>query len=232
MTKSNWLIILSLTMLSGTLFADEKVDVDAIKEKYWARGNESELGVVQNRQYSKEKKFQLSLIGGISFSDPFLSVKQVGASAGFHLNEYISFHALWWKYIADDSSALKTFKETLGATTNTNIPNWYLGGEVAGSILYGKLSVVGKAIIYYDMHLLGGGGVTQTESGLFGTVSGGIGQQVYLNRWISLSVDYRLQWYREAILEKTIPARMGQLQGYRNNWNNTINLGVNVLWGL
>src|SRR5262245_10788021 len=53
----------------------ERVNVENIKQKYWARGDESELGVVQNRLYSKANKLELSLLGGILSTDPFLSVK-------------------------------------------------------------------------------------------------------------------------------------------------------------
>jgi hypothetical protein len=35
----------------------EKVDVSKITEKYWAQGEESELGVVQNRKYTSASKF-------------------------------------------------------------------------------------------------------------------------------------------------------------------------------
>ncbi|HTL13265.1 MAG TPA: hypothetical protein VL588_12295, partial [Bdellovibrionota bacterium] len=34
----------------------DAVAVDSIKEKYWARGDQTEIGVVQNRMYSKTHK--------------------------------------------------------------------------------------------------------------------------------------------------------------------------------
>jgi outer membrane beta-barrel protein len=210
---------------------DEKVDVDGIKEKYWARGEQSQMGVVQNRLYSKEKKFQLALLGGVSFSDPFLTIQQLGFSFGYHFNEYISLHAMGWRHFTQDSSAGAFFRNELGGVPPTNIPEYFLGGELAASLLYGKLSLVGKAIIYYDMHLLAGGGVTQTESGMYPTISVGIGQQVYLNKWFSISVDYRFQWYREGVIKKSGISGLGQIEGYRDNWGHTINLGTNALWG-
>ena len=210
---------------------EEKGNVEGIKEKYWARGEQTQMGVVQNRAYSKEKKFQFALLTGVTFSDPFLMVEQVGFSFGYHFNEYVSLHVMGWKYFAQDSSAATYFKQELGGIPNTNIPDYYLGGEVSGSILYGKLSLIGKAIIYYDMHLLGGCGGTKTESGAYVTPHVGLGQQVYVTRWLSIAVDYRLQYYRENILEKAIPTSLGQVRGTRDNWNNTINLGVNFLWG-
>ena len=39
----------------------ERVNVDTIKEKYWARGDQSELGVVQNRAYTKAHKWEFGL---------------------------------------------------------------------------------------------------------------------------------------------------------------------------
>ncbi len=208
----------------------EKVDVENIKEKYWARGDESELGVVQNRLYSKSHKFELGVFGGFMTSDPFLAVKGLGASLGFHFSEVWAFHLVGWKESASPSSALETL-EGSGKKANTNLPQWFLGGEVAASILYGKLSLVGKKIIYYDMHLLGGAGATSTENGTYFTPHVGIGQQIYLNQWSSLRVDYRLQRYDERIREKEITPILGQDVGGRTNWTNTITFGVDFLFG-
>src|SRR4051794_7458633 len=67
----------------------ERVNVEGIKQKYWARGDESALSVVQNRLYSKEHKLQFSLLTGISATDPFLSVQTLGGSLGFNFTEYL-----------------------------------------------------------------------------------------------------------------------------------------------
>src|SRR5882724_4686107 len=72
----------------------ERVNVENIKQKYWARGDESELGVVQNRLYSKAGKFELALFGGLLSTDPFLNVTALGGSLGYHFSEYVSFHAV------------------------------------------------------------------------------------------------------------------------------------------
>ena len=206
-----------------------KVNVDSIKEKYWAQGNESELGVVQNRAYSKEHKLELGFIGGIVASDPFLNVNQLGTSLGFHFSEYFAIHALGWKCYTRNSSALNTFQEKMGATTNYNAPLWYAGAEGSASLIYGKLSLVGKAILYYDMHLLAGGGLTATESGRYATPHFGIVQQVHINKRFSVRVDYRLMGYREKILEKVVPTQLGKDMGTRTNWSNAVTLGFDIM---
>ncbi len=204
----------------------EQVNVDAIKEKYWALGNETELGVVQNRAFTKKGKYELSVNLGVLYSDPFLDIKTLSFSAGYHVSEYLSFHLIAMKHLSAPSSALQTFQDTLGATVSTNIPSTYLGAEGMGSLFYGKLSVLGKSIIYYDFYFLGGVGATNTESGTFVTPSLGLGQRFYINRLLSFRLDYRLMYYNEKILEKEVPTQLGQLRGWRGNWSNTVNFGI------
>lgn len=209
----------------------ERVNVESIKQKYWARGDAAELGVVQNRTYSKDHKFEIGVFGGFVTTDPFINVKNTGFQFGYHWSEYISTHFVYWHDYVSPSSALETFQDTIGATTNYNPPRNYYGGEVEGSILYGKLSLMGKKIIYYDLHLIGGVGLMNTDNGTYFTPDIGIGQQVYLTKSIALRLDYRLMTYHEAIKEEVIISRLGQIDGYRQNWTNAITIGFDFLFG-
>ena len=53
------LVPFSALLRADTVAADpkadvsEKVDVDQIRRRYWARGDETEMGVVQNQTYSE-----------------------------------------------------------------------------------------------------------------------------------------------------------------------------------
>ena len=226
-----WLPIARAAAPPQAVSEDDRVNVDAIKEKYWAKGDDAELGVVQNRMYTKVGRFEVGTFGGVIISDPFLDVTSLGASIGYHFSEYFAVHVFGWKSFASNSSALDTFVRTEGATANTNDPKSYIGTEGSASILYGKLSLLGKKIIYYDFHLLAGLGATATESGTYLTEHIGIGQQVYLNKSTSIRLDYRLMPYEEKILEKVIPTKIGQVVDQRTNWSNAITLGVSFLFG-
>jgi outer membrane beta-barrel protein len=209
----------------------ERVNVENIKEKYWARGDETEMGVVQNRTYSKERKIELGVFGGVDLTDPFLNVNNLGFSLGYHFSEYIEARALYWKYFSSYSSALNTFNSTKGGVVNYNEPQSYYGGEAVGSLLYGKLSVIGKSIIYFDLHVLGGMGLTSTENGTYITPHLGLGQQVYVAKNVSLSLDYRLMFYHEEIKERTVTNHIGEVVGTRNNFSNVITFGANFMFG-
>ncbi|OFZ52973.1 MAG: hypothetical protein A2428_08480 [Bdellovibrionales bacterium RIFOXYC1_FULL_54_43] len=210
---------------------NERVQVDAIKEKYWARGDDSELGVVQNRLYTKVGKVEAGGYFGLIGSDPFLSVQSTGGSLGYHFSEFLGVRVFGWKARVAPSQALLTFEATRGATANTNEPRSFLGGEASASIMYGKLSLLGKKILYYDFHLLGGGGATNTETGTYFTPFFGLGQQIYLSKSVSFVIDYRLMAYHENIVEKVIPTKLGQIVDERTNWTNALTLGVSVLFG-
>lgn len=209
----------------------DKVNVDAIKEKYWARGDEMELGVVQNRTYTKARKFELGIFGGIISSDPFLDIKSGGLSFGYHFNEYFGVNVLGWRSFVSPSAALRTFETTRGATTNTNEPKYFYGAEGSASLIYGKLSFVGSAILHYDLHLLLGAGITNTESGNNPTGIMGIGQQLYIANAFSVRIDYRLMPYHESIREKVITNKLGTEVGTRMNWSNSVTLGLTMLFG-
>jgi outer membrane beta-barrel protein len=220
----------------------ERVNIENIKEKYWARGDENELGVVQNRLYTKARKFELGVFGGVISTDPFLSVKNAGGLLAYHFNEYFALSVMGYKSFSNPSSALELLQSPvgsggLGTTANINNPNWFLGVEGAGSFLYGKLSLLGKAIIHFDMHLLAGVGetatVANTAAGAYNahyvTPYIGIGQQIYLTKSMSLRLDYRLMRYNETIVEQVLPSKMGQPVGDRINYSNTITLGIDFL---
>lgn len=209
----------------------EAFDVDNIKKKYWARGDESQLGVVQNRLYKKANRWSLGFFVGAQFADPFLLVTPIGMTAGYHFSETFGLNLLFFRPIVSESSAFKRFVEEKDGLINTNEQIFSLGVEGNWSLLYGKLSLVGRKIIYYDMHLSTGGGVVETESGRYAFLTGGLGQRFFLNKNLSMRLDYRLQFYRERFFEKTIDNQIGNLLGSRNVMGHTVTLGFDIMFG-
>lgn len=209
----------------------EEADVQKIKEKYWARGSETEMGVVQNRLFTKNHKIEGSLGLGTLTGDPFLKTTTLMVNGGYHFDEIFSAHLNFWKAFVEPSSALKTLESQLATTANTNEPRWYFGGEAKASALYGKVSLLGKAILYFDAYASLGLGIISTESGSNPMVSFGIGQQVWLTQLIALNLAYKVLWYRETILGKVtgVNGNLGQNLGTRSNLSNVIMIGVSIL---
>jgi len=212
--------------------AAEEADVQKIREKYWARGNEAEMGVVQNRLYPKRHRIELGVFGGNLNGDPFLSTFMAGASLGFHFSEFFALHAIYWSPSVNASSALKTLETDLNTTANTNKPLSFIGLDGRASILYGKLSLLGAAILYFDSYFSLGVGQMKTESGTNFSVSGGFGQQIHLSRVFSINIDYRVLWYKERIIGKVPSVNLGTDLGTRSNLSNAITLGFSCFINL
>ncbi|HUP57823.1 MAG TPA: outer membrane beta-barrel domain-containing protein [Bdellovibrionota bacterium] len=208
----------------------ERIDVDRIRRNYWNRIEDNETRVVQNRLYSKARKLELGLYAATISGDPFLSVKSFGLLAGYHLNEEWGIFGVFWKTSAGPSSARDFLEQDIGVTSNGNLPRDYKGAEVMWSPVYGKLAVLGKLIIHYDLHLLGGLGFTGNESNDAFTLSGGIGQQIYITDKLSIRLDYRLMRYTEDVIAKqTTNPRFGQVINSRTNFSDVISIGVDFL---
>jgi outer membrane beta-barrel protein len=179
-----------------------ELDVKAVKEKYWAKGEEAELEVVQNRTFKKKGRVRIEGFFGGMATDPFLSVKTAGGSLGYFFSENWSFQFTGWKSLVTGSDALKTL-ESRGYATLLNRPKSYYAGEMVFSPLYGKLSLLGSSIIYFDLYALAGLGMTSTQTGNYLTPDLGIGQQIYLSKSVAVCLEFRLFRYRENLVPST-----------------------------
>ncbi|MEO5666637.1 MAG: outer membrane beta-barrel domain-containing protein [Bdellovibrionota bacterium] len=210
----------------------EVLEVEKVKEKYWAQGEQSQLGVVQNRTYSKSGKLQLGLIGGRASDDPFLSTLNYGLNVGYNFSEFWGASLVGMKYSVSPSNALKILRSG-GKEANTVAPKNYIGGEATGSFLYGKLSLMGASIIYYDMHFTAGGGLTKTENDAAAvTESVGIGQRFYITKALSLRMDYRFQTFIATEKEKEITARLGEVNGKLRHYNHVLAFELGYMFDL
>jgi len=204
-----------------TSLEGEAVDVSKVTEKYWAQGKDSELGVVQNRKYSNEKRFEIDLLTGTLSYDPFQSIATYGGSLGYYFSQYFSLHAIAWRNNVSDSAAFKSLKtEAPSADLFRNTPKSFYGLQFNENFLYGKASLLGKMIIYVDLFLLGGAGVTQTSTGNNLTPFIGVGQKIHINRNIMFHLDYRVMSFKE-----TVKNSAGSTQS-RNNTSDAITFGL------
>ena len=210
----------------------ERLNVDTLKRNYWNRTDDGSPRVVQNRLYSKAHKLELGVFGSLVSDDPFLSVKSLGLSLGFHFTEEWGFDLQYWRLFSSPSSAEGFLEANTQATANTNDLRAYTGGEIAFSPIYGKLALLNNIIIHYDFHILAGGGVVNTETGNDVAFSWGLGQQVYLTKNISLRLDYRNLRFSESLLSKDkLASNYGQIISSRSNSTDVITAGFTFLFG-
>ena len=213
----------------------QKIDVDALKQKYWAKGDERALEVVQNRTYTKAHRLIIEGMGGEVGGDPFQTTVAGGVLAGFYFNEYLGVDVLYMKMSSSHSAAYNAFVNAAGFGVNSNPLNSLMGGELTASLLYGKLSLVGKAILHFDLMARAGIGklsLTGTQPAQIQTPTApwiGVGQQLYLTHWLSLHLDWRMMFYSQNIVEQFQPDALGQVVGSSSVTANMITGGLSVM---
>lgn len=222
--------VLNLAPALAQAAGGEKIPVEPLKQKYWVKGDESELRVIQNRLYSKSNKIEFGFFGGTASSDPFVSTRTLGASLAYHINEYLALEAIGWKAFASESAAADELRKQTATNPggvvapNVNFQKMFYGGQVRFSPLYGKLSLVGKSIIYFDLHAFIGGGLFNTTNGNYITPYFGLGQQIYLTQTLSLRLDYRMMFYSEDIKNRVTGAALGS----RSLTTEAVTLGLTI----
>ena len=208
--------------------APTRLDVNS-KKHFWEYGAGQELSVIQNRTYTKAHKITLGLNAGLISHDPFLTTAPLGGSIGYNFTEYLGVNFLGWFTMTSNSSAYDAFVTQVGFGSNSNRIKSILGGELQASLLYGKLSVIGKAIIHFDITAMGGVGAVMAANGTSIAPWVGIGQQAYLSKGLSLRLEYRLLMYQENVVELFRAPNIGKVIATRFVFGGSVFLGVNLL---
>jgi len=215
--------------MSATAYAQgssPKIDLRKIKAEETA----PQVQVVANRLFSKSGRVNFGVLGGGVSTDPFLSVYQVGASLGYHFNDFLAVQLVGWKDLVSDSAALQQFIEQNEVGVNTVEPTANLGLELLWSPLYGKLNLLNAAILYADFHIGAGADYRLTENG--NAIGGHItlGQDFYLKKWLILGLNYRALLFNQTVKEKIAEATLGRVLGTSTEISQVVSVNLGFLF--
>ncbi len=182
----------------------DKLDVKALEQKYWA-AKDDDFSVVQNRAFSKAKRFYGTAHLGQAINDPYYTGSYMGLSGGYFFNETWGLEAT---YLTTNFSDSRSFKDIVGLGGGPKV-NEATGKKVISALwfpIYAKMSVMDRKIIHFDMGLSLGagqfdyerkyyvgsfpGGQERSEKDSSFGYSVGITQQFYFNRLAAIKVDF------------------------------------------
>lgn len=205
---------------------DEAIDLKKIRQDFT-----TQLQIVQNRAFPKKGRFGVGLNFSMVNTDPFLNVKSVGGDLNYYISEMFAIQALGWVDFSSASPALKKFEEENGFTVNTNNPKWFGGLGLLWIPIYGKLNVLDSGIIYYDFHTGLHAGMRGTETGNSLAFGWSIGQDIFLSRFFTLKIDYRLLYFNQSIRDKVQSSgTFGEIISKKAEFSHVVSLGVGVLF--
>lgn len=213
MKNINALLIVVISMLIGVQsFAQsrEKINTRQLVEDYWTP-SQKKYSLIQQRYFVKSGRIMLSAGGGIHVNNPQHEGFMTQLSAGYFLSEQWGLEVQYTNSMLEKSDAVKQFENLTigGASIDRTKTLSYIGGAINYSPIYAKMSLLGYKILYYDLILSAQLGQTQYEQTLINnspkesalTVGLGITQLFYLNKNLSIRVDFNNRWYNAEVLK-------------------------------
>lgn len=141
-----------ITMASSLGFAQtgsDKLDVQALEQKYWA-AKDDDFSVVQNRAFQKAKRFFGTLHFGTAINDPYYSGTYMGLSGGYFFNETWGLEGTYQSTNFDKSRSFKDIL-SLGGGPKANEMKSRMGLNAIWTPIYAKMSLFDRKIIHFDM---------------------------------------------------------------------------------
>lgn len=181
--------------------SSDKLDVEGLEKKYWS-AKDDDFTVVQNRTFTKNKKFYLSLMTGKIVNDGFIEGSPNSASLGYFFNEKNGINIDYTSYVTKNNSVTNQFITANGANPSYNSLLNTTSIRYFWSPIYAKVSLLEKKILYLDFAI--GVHVGQTGYKIM-TLAGGeekktthygfdISQLWFLNKSFALRFDIRNTW--------------------------------------
>ncbi len=217
---------------------DKKIDISDLENRYWT-AKDTEFSVVQNRLYTKAKKFSVTPQLGVVLNDPYENNVNFGLAIDRFFSEREGIELQAWKTSASDSDIISRIGSN-GAVPDRNIQQGYVGLNYVWVPIYAKLSLLEKKILYFDMGVEPGLGVTMLKSATYTTTTSftppnstsqsaitlalDIYQQIFLSEHFALRADFKNHFYQEQIYGAT----SGNSLSSKTNYSASVMLGLTI----
>ncbi len=205
--KITTLIFLATTMVVGLpTFAQEsdKLDLKKLEDKYWS-AKDQDFAVVQNRTYVKEKRFFANFGYGILVNDAYSTGRTQNLTGGYYFSERWGAELAMESVTLTDNASTSAFFTQNGVRPNYNLFKRYTSVNMLFVPFYAKMSMLDRAIVYFDIQFAFGLGTMEYESAIEGgnRAASSLGynfdftQQLYFSRNWAFRMDLKNKWSRQ-----------------------------------
>lgn len=192
--------------------AGDKVDITELEESYWS-SKDTDFSVVQNRTYTKEKRYALTLQAGRPTNDSYNTGSVYNLGLNYYFNERTGVGLEYNSFGLDNSKLVNYFKNAYGLQPDRTRHKTFMGVFYNWVPIYAKVSLLSRKILYFDLSISPGIGTTeyeqfvadgnQTESAI--TYCLDITQHFFLSKHMALRFDFKNRWLKENIKEYDAP---------------------------
>ena len=133
----------------------DKLDISDLEQKYWAP-KDTDFSVVQNRTYTKEKRFAVTLGTGPVVNDPYNKGLNHTVQLNYYRSEREGYEFTYIKSDLENSDATDVFRTSLSGgevSPDFNRSLEYYGIGYNWVPFYAKMSFLNKRILYLDLQI-------------------------------------------------------------------------------
>jgi outer membrane beta-barrel protein len=157
------IVIASLLLASAAVAAEsDKLDIKKLEQKYWS-AKDDDYSVVQNRAFTKEKRYFFYGNVGIPINDPYSTGQVYSGSLGYYFTEKWGAEVTYANASLTDNDATEAFIKQHQTVPDHNRLKDLTTASVMFVPLYAKMSFLDHNIIYFDMGVSAGLGQTTYE---------------------------------------------------------------------
>lgn len=224
----------------------DAVDIKKLEDKYWA-AKDDEYGVIQNRTFTKTHRFYGSLVYGPLINDPYAKARAMGLMAGYFFTEDLGVELSFINFDSQQNDTVTAYETQFGgAKPDYNLIKATKAISVIYSPLYAKMSLMNKSILYFDMGLTAGLGMSDYEIQKVNKDGGGnktqanemqssahfeigINQQLFINQNIAFRLDIKNTYYQQNTKQYEIgigAAESTRQKGSKSSNDTSITIGL------
>jgi hypothetical protein len=213
--------------------SSDHLDIGRLEEKYWSV-KDDDFTVVQNRAFTKAKRFFVDISYGKIINDGFVDGSIIGYNAGWFQSERFGYEISYQKLSNKPNAVTDGFANQYGGTMPAH--NRVISTTSVGILfvpIYAKLSLLEKKILYLDLGVgLNMGRTDYHAESIFGgynynTTHFGVDitQTIFLNKYIAIRLDIknrfstqkRRNWAEQNKTEQQND--LGTFNSTDTNWN-------------
>ena len=198
-----FIILFASLLVAGAATAQtseksDKLDIKKLEDKYWS-AKDDDYSVVQNRAFTKEKRFYLYTSAGIPINDPYSTGQIYNTAVGYYFTEKWGAEVSYLSAFLKDNESTETFIKQHQTVPDHNRFTQMISANVNFVPLYAKMSFLDRKVIYFDMGISAGLGQTTyeivndkgdiTNTALSGNIS--IFQHYFFSEHFAIRTDFK-----------------------------------------
>ncbi len=181
----------------------------------------SEISVIQKKFLPKTERFQIYAGGGTTTNSPWFLNMGLKVNLGYHFTESFGVELSGLFLSNSEREVAKEIRDNnlLQPEKFINTKS-YVGVDLVWAPIYGKLTMLNKHIIPFDMYFSAGGGTSSTNSqeGSVPTLHVGVGQIFAINKSMAFRWDYSWTSFQAT----PIPDKLATGVAEKNSYNDLI----------